>query len=327
MVASRTLQAKFRRMTDNLPIAIFLMGPTASGKTRVAIELVKRFPCEIVSVDSAMIYRGMDIGTAKPDAETLETAPHRLIDFLDPTEQYSVADFRTDAMREMAEITATGKIPLLVGGTMLYFRALEQGLSVLPAADPMVRSRIDTDAREHGWSSVHRRLQQVDPVAAARIHPNDSQRIQRALEVYDITGVSMTELHTQGLQSRIPYRVHKMALIPRDRAILREKIATRLLQMLKKGLINEVDALYQRGDVNSTMMSMRAVGYRQVWEFLEGRLDYESMVLRAIYATRQLAKRQLTWLRGERSIERLGMETCERSDIFKALDAIRADLV
>ncbi len=314
-------------MTDKLPIAIFLMGPTASGKTRIAIELVKRYPCEIVSVDSAMIYRGMDIGTAKPDAKTLAIAPHRLIDFLDPTEQYSVANFRTDALREMGEITATGKIPLLVGGTMLYFRALELGLSVLPAADPMVRARIDNEAREHGWRSVHWRLREVDPVAAARIHPNDSQRIQRALEVYDITGLAMTELQTQSIQSRIPYRVHKLAIIPRDRSILREKITTRLRQMLANGLINEVDALYQRGDVNSTMMSMRAVGYRQVWEFLEGRVDYDTMALRAIYATRQLAKRQLTWLRGERSVIRLGMETCKKSDIFRALDAIRAALV
>lgn len=314
-------------MTDELPHAIFLMGPTASGKTRAAVELVKRFACEIVSVDSAMVYRGMDIGTAKPDAETLATAPHRLIDFLDPTEPYSVAGFRTDALREMAEITAAGKIPLLVGGTMLYFRALEKGLSVLPAADPDVRARIDADAREHGWNSLHMRLQKVDPVAAARIHPNDSQRIQRALEVYDITGVPMTELHTQRRQSRVPHRLHKIALIPQDRAALHERISVRFRQMLKNGLINEVDALYQRGDVNSTMSSIRTVGYRQVWEFLEGRLDYDSMVSRAIIATRQLAKRQLTWLRAERSIERLRMENCKISDIFRTLDAIRADLV
>ncbi len=314
-------------MTNNLPTAIFLLGPTASGKTRLAIELVKRLPCEIVSVDSAMVYRGMDIGTAKPDAKTLAAAPHRLIDFLDPTEHYSVADFRTDALREMAEITATGKIPLLVGGTMLYFRALERGLSVLPGADPMVRARLDAQARKHGWSGVHRRLQQVDPTAAARIHPNDAQRIQRALEVYEISGVPMTELQLQGHQSQMPYRLQKIALMPLDRAALREKITMRFLQMLETGLVKEVDALYQRGDVNSTMMAMRAVGYRQVWEFLEGRLDYDSMVLRAIYATRQLAKRQLTWLRGERSVQRLRMETCNNSDIFRALEAIRVDMV
>ena len=314
-------------MTNNLPTAIFLLGPTASGKTRLAIELVKRLPCEIVSVDSAMVYRGMDIGTAKPDVATLAAAPHRLIDFLDPTEHYSVADFRTDALREMAEITATGKIPLLVGGTMLYFRALERGLSVLPGADPMVRARLDAQARKHGWSGVHRRLQQVDPTAAARIHPNDAQRIQRALEVYEISGVPMTELQLQGHQSQMPYRLQKIALMPLDRAALREKITMRFLQRLETGLVKEVDALYQRGDVNSTMMAMRAVGYRQVWEFLEGRLDYDSMVLRAIYATRQLAKRQLTWLRGERSVQRLRMETCNNSDIFRALEAIRVDMV
>ena len=198
-------------MADELPTAIFLMGPTASGKTRIAVELVNRFACEIISVDSAMVYRGMDIGTAKPDAETLAVAPHRLIDFLDPTELYSVASFRADALQEMAEITAAGKIPLLVGGTMLYFRALEKGLSVLPAAVPQVRARIDAEARKHGWGSLHRRLLMVDPAAAARIHPNDSQRIQRALEVYDITGVPMSALHTQQRRAQLPYRLHKSA--------------------------------------------------------------------------------------------------------------------
>lgn len=283
----------------NAPPAIFVMGPTGAGKTDLAVELVRHLPCEIISVDSALVYRGMDIGTAKPGPEVLAVAPHRLIDICDPAEAYSAARFREDALREMAEITAAGRIPLLVGGTMLYFHRLQHGLSVLPSADPEVRAAIEEEARRKGWGALHARLAQVDPVAAARIHPNDPQRIQRALEVYQLTGRSLTELCAESAGEPFPYRAIKVVIAPVDREELRTRIAQRFARMLERGLLDEVAALYRRGDLGLDKPSIRAVGYRQVWEYLEGRVSYEQMVQRAVIATRQLAKRQLTWLRAE----------------------------
>ena len=285
-----------------MPKAIFLMGPTGSGKTDLAVELYKRFPVEIISVDSALVYKGMDIGTAKPDASTLQQAPHRLIDFLDPSQAYSAADFRADALQAMAEISARGKIPLLVGGTMLYFRALEYGLSELPKADPTIRAKLDAEAAEHGWLSLHQRLQQLDPVAAQRIHPNDPQRLQRALEVYELTGKSLTELQQAMWQETCPYDLLKIALIPDNRAWLHQRLAQRFDVMLSLGLIEEVKRLWTRGDLDVNLPAIRAVGYRQVWDYLNGKLDYTQMRDRAIVSTRQLAKRQMTWLRSETNI-------------------------
>lgn len=285
----------------SIPPAIFLMGPTASGKTDLAIALLEELPCDIISVDSAMVYRGMDIGTAKPDAATLARAPHRLIDILDPVESYSAAQFRIDALREMAEITARGRVPLLVGGTMLYFRALQQGLSDLPSAQPEVRARLDAEAREQGWLHMHQRLAAVDPAAAQRIHPNDPQRIQRALEVYELTGRSMTELclAEQGAAIPLPYRLLKIAVAPQERSVLHGRIESRFRTMLDNGILAEVERLYGRGDLHTGLPSMRAVGYRQIWDYLAGQVNYAEMVENAITASRQLAKRQLTWLRGQ----------------------------
>jgi tRNA dimethylallyltransferase len=285
--------------STELPPALFLMGPTASGKTDLAVALAESLPFEIISVDSALIYRGMDIGTAKPDAETLSRAPHRLIDICEPTEAYSAARFREDALREMAEITARGRIPLLVGGTMLYFRALTEGLSPLPSADPEVRTRLEEEEAERGLEAMHARLASVDPEAAARIHQNDPQRIHRALEVYEITGRAMSELYREQDSQGIPYRVHRLIVSPTERAILHERIGQRFEQMLAQGFIDEVKTLYERGDLSLDLPSMRAVGYRQAWQYLAGELDWDEMVHKAVVATRQLAKRQFTWLRGE----------------------------
>ncbi len=276
------------------------MGPTASGKTGIAVELAQRLPCEIISVDSAMVYRGMDIGTAKPDAETLAAAPHRLIDICDPQESYSAARFREDALREMAAIVAAGRIPLLVGGTMLYFRALEQGLSALPAADEAIRARLEAEAAEKGWNWMHQRLQVVDPLAAARIHPNDPQRIQRALEVFEASGRTLSELTAAGGRAPFPYRLIKMGLLFEARDELHRRIAVRFDDMLRQGFLAEVEALFRRGDLHPALPAMRAVGYRQLWSFLAGETDYQEAQRRAVIATRQLAKRQMTWLRSER---------------------------
>jgi tRNA dimethylallyltransferase len=279
------------------------MGPTASGKTDLAVELVKRLPCEIISVDSAMVYRGMDIGTAKPSSEILEAAPHRLIDILDPVEPYSAARFREDALREMDEIARGGRIPLLVGGTMLYFRALEHGLAELPPANAEVRARIEEQARIQGWEALHRRLAEVDPESAARIHPNDPQRIQRALEVFELTGRRLTELWRQGDAEALDYRVVKLALAPVERERLHERVAERFQCMLELGLVDEVAALRARGDLGRDKPAIRAVGYRQVWDYLEGRSGFDEMVREAVIATRQFAKRQMTWLRAEQDLE------------------------
>lgn len=278
------------------------MGPTASGKTDLAVSLVERLPFEIISVDSALVYRGMDIGTAKPDAETLARAPHRLIDILDPAEAYSASRFREDALREMADITAAGRIPLLVGGTMLYYRALEQGLSRLPHADAPTRARIEAAAAELGWQAMHDKLAEVDPVAAERIHPNDPQRLSRALEVYELTGRPMSELWQENGPPALPYRLLKLAVAPTDRAELHERIARRFHLMLEQGLVDEVEALYRRGDLGPELPSIRCVGYRQVWQYLAGELSSAEMSERGIVATRQLAKRQFTWLRSEQRL-------------------------
>ena len=286
---------------NSLPPAIFIMGPTASGKTALAMSLRQRFPVELISVDSALIYRGMDIGTAKPTAEELAQAPHRLIDIRDPAESYSAADFRADALREMAAITAEGKIPLLVGGTMLYFKALLEGLSPLPPADPDVRAQIEKQAQELGWEALHRQLQQVDPVSAARIHPNDPQRLSRALEVFLISGKTLTEL-TKISGETLPYNVQQFAIAPATREQLHQRIALRFEQMMAAGFEAEARALFERGDLHTDLPSVRCVGYRQMWSYLEGEIDYDEMVYRGICATRQLAKRQMTWLRGWESV-------------------------
>lgn len=273
------------------------MGPTASGKSALAMELVRHLPCDIISVDSALVYRGMDIGTAKPTAEELALAPHRLIDIIDPLDAYSAADFRRDALREMADIVAKGRIPLLVGGTMLYYKALLEGLSPLPEADPGVRAQIELEAATQGWAALHAELCRIDPVAGARIHPNDPQRLSRALEVFRLTGKNLTEL-TQLQGEPLPYRTMQFVIAPSDRAWLRERIALRFDTMLAQGFEREVTRLLQRGDLNPSLPSIRCVGYRQMWDYLTGVLSYDEMRYRGIVATCQLAKRQMTWLRG-----------------------------
>lgn len=301
-------------------MAIFLMGPTASGKTELAVCLARRLPCEIISVDSAMVYRGMDIGTAKPDEGILREAPHRLIDIRDPAQPYSAAQFRHDALREMAEITALGRIPLLVGGTMLYFRALEQGLSELPGADEAVRAALEEDARRLGWPALHERLQRVDPASARHIHPNDPQRIQRALEVFMVSGKSMSELIDKDAKNKFPYRVLKIALMEPERAVLHRRIAARFEEMLRRGFLAEVEGLHGRGDLHADLPAIRAVGYRQLWSFLEGKCAFEEAVNRGIIASRQLAKRQVTWLRSEQALHVLS-EGAEKN-MTKALKLI-----
>jgi len=286
-----------------LPPCIFLMGPTASGKTDLAIALRQHFPCDIISVDSALVYRDMDIGTAKPDAETLREAPHRLIDIRDPSEAYSAADFRADALKEIKAIHATGRIPLLVGGTGLYFRALQQGLSDLPAADPVVRERLLQQANELGWTAMHERLATIDPDTAQRIHPNDPQRIQRALEVYEVSGETMSQWYAKTKTQAWEYPVVKIILSPAQRQVLHDRIAQRFQQMLSMGLVDEVQALFDRGDLDLSLPSLRCVGYRQTWQYLLGEIDYETLKEKGIIATRQLAKRQLTWLRAEKEAQ------------------------
>ena len=275
------------------------MGPTASGKTQLSLDLCEQLDCEIISVDSALVYRGMDIGTAKPNAEEQARAAHHLIDIRDPAESYSAAEFRDDALRLMAEITVRGKTPLLVGGTMLYFKALLEGIAEMPAADAQIRAAIERDAEAQGWPFVHQQLQQVDPESAARIHPNHSQRIERALEVYRVSGMTMTEWHRQqSAEQSLPYSVVQLAIAPVERTMLAERIEQRFQQMLAAGFEQEVSKLYQRGDLHLDLPSMRAVGYRQMWQYLAGELGREEMIERGIIATRQLAKRQFTWLRG-----------------------------
>ena len=304
-----------------LPPAIFLMGPTASGKTGVAVELAQRLPVELISVDSALVYRDMNIGTAKPDVATLARAPHHLIDIIDPTEAYSAAAFRHDALRLMHDITQRGKIPLLVGGTMLYFKALREGLSDLPQADPEIRATLDAEIAQYGIERLHQQLAKVDAETAARLKPTDTQRIQRAMEIYRITGQPMSALlkkpslasfplpafgHPlpqagEGLGERavhtFPYRILPIALVPSDRAQLHARIATRFKTMLEHGLVDELRRLRKKYPLHTNMTSMRCVGYRQAWQYLDGEIDKAQLLETGIIATRQLAKRQLTWLR------------------------------
>ena len=284
---------------STLPPAIFLMGPTASGKTGVAVHLQSKLPVEIISVDSALVFKDMNIGTAKPDAATLAAAPHHLIDMIEPTAAYSAANFRSDALRLMADITARGKIPLLVGGTMLYFKALEGGLSGLPEANPQVRARLDARAALIGWPSMHEKLALIDPETAARLQPNDAQRIQRALEVFEITGESMSSLFAKQTSEVLPYHLLKIALIPSDRKVLHARIEARFEQMLQASLVDEVKGLIAKyPTLTPESTAMRCVGYRQALEHLAGDYDAAELRDRGIFATRQLAKRQLTWLRG-----------------------------
>lgn len=287
--------------SERLPPAVFLMGPTAAGKTGLALELCERFPLDIISVDSALVYRGMDIGTAKPDAATLSRAPHRLVDIRDPAESYSAAEFREDALREMRAIRAAGRVPLLVGGTMLYFHALEHGLSELPAADEAVRAQLEREAAKVGWPAMHETLRKQDPEAAARIHPNDPQRIQRALEVIRLTGATMSGLQAASAGQKLPYRLHKIIVSPQPRSVLHARIEARFDEMLENGFIEEMKSLYTRPDLHRDLPSMRAVGYRQFWDFLDGKFSFGEAREKAFAASRQLAKRQLTWLRRDAS--------------------------
>jgi tRNA dimethylallyltransferase len=275
------------------------MGPTAAGKTALAVALVQQLPCDIISVDSAMIYRGLDIGTAKPSSSVLAQAPHRLIDIRDPSEIYSVAQFRADALVEIEAIQSAGRIPLLVGGTRLYFHALQQGLSLLPSANSQIRQRLQQEAMQIGWDGLHQRLAKIDATAAQRIHPHDTQRIQRALEVYEISGCTITAWYTKTIVERWKAPIIKLVVTPEQRPILHDRIAQRFRNMLKEGFIEEVQRLFNRRDLDPDLPALRTVGYRQVWRYLAGELDYASMSERAIIATRQLAKRQLTWLRAE----------------------------
>lgn len=283
-------------------MAILLMGPTASGKTDLAISISKRFPCDVISVDSALVYRGMDIGTAKPDAETLRRTPHRLIDIREPEESYSAGEFVRDACREMDEILAAGRIPLLVGGTMMYFRALTEGIAALPSADEAIRRAIDAEADERGWPSLHDDLAQVDPAAAERIKPNDRQRIQRALEVYRSSGTPLSVLQQESAPPRDDIRYLKIGLNIEPRSLLHERIARRLDIMVDGGFIEELRRLRERPQLVADCPAMRSVGYRQFWRYLDGECSLDEAKDRALFATRQLAKRQITWLRSETDV-------------------------
>lgn len=288
-------------MNRRLPPAVFLMGPTASGKSELAVALASRLNCDIISVDSVMVYRGMDIGSAKPSVDEMGGIPHYLIDILDPVDAYSTGRFRQQALATMSLTADKGKIPLLVGGTMLYFNALLRGLAQLPAADAAVRSEIDREAGRYGWATMHRVLSEIDPAAAARIHSNDPQRIQRALEVYRVSGQTMTDLRARSRKETLPFDVIKLIVAPRERTALHRRIEQRFSMMLEQGLIEEVETLLERKVLSEEMPSIRSVGYRQVWGYLQGRYDKKAMIDRAVVATRQLAKRQLTWLRKEQT--------------------------
>jgi tRNA dimethylallyltransferase len=285
-------------VTDTqFPPAVFLMGPTAAGKTDLAVELVQQRACEIISVDSALIYQGMDIGSAKPDAATLAVAPHHLINICDPLEAYSVARFRTDALALMAQITARGKVPLLVGGTMMYYKALMDGLAQLPESDPAIRAQLEQEIEEHGLESMHVRLCDIDPVAGARINAADTQRVTRAMEVFLLSGETLTAHWSRQEQQRLPYQVTSVGVWPADRAVLHQRIEQRYEIMLQQGFKYEVESLMARGDLHLDLPSMRCVGYRQMWQHLAGEYDEATMQFKGIVATRKLAKRQLTWLR------------------------------
>jgi len=288
------------------PKIICLMGPTASGKTALAMSLLEHLPCEIISVDSAMIYRGMDIGTAKPTAEELQAAPHHLIDILSPEKSYSVAQFRQDALHHIDDIIARQRIPLLVGGTMMYFKALIEGLSPLPEADEGIRKDILIQAQEQGWERLHEELERIDPESAQRIHPHDPQRLTRAIEVFRLSGETLTQLTAQKPEA-LPYSCLQFALFPNQRSILHDHIALRFHEMLNEGFIDEVHDLMQNPNLHLDLPSMRCVGYRQCWQYLQGEFDYDEMVAKSLAATRQLAKRQLTWLRSWNNLHELDM--------------------
>jgi len=295
------------------------MGPTASGKTDLAIKLCQHLNTEIISVDSALVYKGMDIGSAKPNAEELTQAPHRLIDLIDPADSYSAADFRRDALDNIAELHSQGKIPLLVGGTMMYFKALLEGLSPLPNADQTVRAQLEIEAHEKGWPAMHRELSTVDPVAASKINENDSQRINRALEVFRLTGKPMSELQKVKPEP-LPFNVLQFAIAPQARATLHQRIEKRFKIMLDMGFEKEVLTLYKRKDLHPDLPSIRCVGYRQMWDYLAGECDYDEMVFKGIAATRQLAKRQLTWLRGWQNITWL--ESGDEENLQRVLSSL-----
>ncbi len=305
---------------SNLPPAILLMGPTASGKSQIAMEISEHFPVEIISVDSAQVYRHMNIGTAKPDQEQLAAVPHHLINLIDPNERYSAAQFRDDALNVMHEITARNKIPLLTGGTMLYFRALLQGLSVLPPADKDLRLSIDKMAKEVGWPAMHQKLSELDQQTATRIKPTDSQRIQRALEVCYLTNKPMSEIHKKPTQVDLPFQVINMAIHPSERSVLHERIALRFNNMITNGLIDEVQFIRKQYDVTSNSPSMRCVGYRQAWLYLDKQVNWSEMHNMGISATRQLAKRQLTWLRSMKNTEQQEFD-CLSKVLFKQIHA------
>jgi tRNA dimethylallyltransferase len=298
--------------------AILVLGPTASGKSAVALALAQRFPAEIVSVDSAQVYRGMDVGTAKPDRATRERVPHHLIDLIEPTEAYSAGRFRDDALRVVREIDSRGRVPILAGGTMLYFQALREGLADLPRADAALRAQIEAEAAQLGWPALHGQLAAVDPVTAARLEPTDSQRIQRALEVHRLTGIALSQLHAARAPQPLPFEALAISLEPADRAALHRRIAERFTAMLQAGLVEELRALRSRYALRPTMPSMRTVGYRQAWEVLEGAHPMDTLHARGAAATRQLAKRQLTWLRSMPDLERLD---CLRPDLPEAVAA------
>ena len=298
---------------------IFLVGPTASGKTDLALQISEELPCEIISVDSVMIYRGMDIGSAKPSKAVLQKCPHHLINILDPSESYSAANFRADALRLIREIHARKNIALLVGGTMLYFSVLQRGLSQLPSANLIIRKKINDMAAQKGWEFMHARLGEVDPKSATRIHPNDLRRIQRALEVYELTGVPISSWHANSEKPALPFHALKMALIPKERGLLHQRIEQRFNRMLDEGFLMEVQSLYQRNDLHSDLPSIRSVGYRQAWQHLKGSYDLETMRDKAIVATRQLAKRQLTWLRSETHLVSLSAEHYNIHDICQKI--------
>ena len=306
----------------HLPPAILLIGPTASGKTALAFELATRLPCDIVSIDSAQVFRDMDIGTAKPDAATLARFPHRLIDLITPEQRYSAAAFRNDALREMAAITAAGRIPLLVGGTMLYVKALRSGLADLPQADQVLRSQIDSEAAERGWPALHAELARHDPETAARLKPNDAQRIQRAIEIVRLSGRTLGSFFAEQKKGTLPFRTLTLALVPGDRGELHRRIEQRFDAMLTAGLIDEVKMLREKYRLDAGLPSMRCVGYRQAWEMLEGQISLGELHDRGIFATRQFAKRQLTWLKSMDDLRIIDpLASNPTAAVFAAVDA------